>query len=148
MFGKKKQPPIKSLIAQGSCIEGNLKFTDGLRIDGEVIGDIRAADGGASILVISESASVTGHIYADHVIINGRVIVDHRCHGPVALHQHGHVALRHHGRLGIFIWPAGRPYCNQSSSTDALDWLCALCKQADCIKGGSNLCLGQRAFRH
>ena len=77
MFGKKKQPPIKSLIAQGSCIEGNLKFTDGLRIDGEVIGDIRAVDGGASILVISESASVTGHIYADHVIINGRVV------GPV-----------------------------------------------------------------
>ena len=31
MFGKKKQPPIKSLIAQGTCIEGNLRFTDGLR---------------------------------------------------------------------------------------------------------------------
>ena len=77
MFGKKKQPPIKSLIAQGSCIEGNLKFTDGLRIDGEVIGDIRAVEGSASILVISESASVTGHIYAEHVIINGRVM------GPV-----------------------------------------------------------------
>ena len=77
MFGKKKQHPIKSLIAQGSCIEGNLRFTDGLRIDGEVIGDIRAAEGGASILVISESATVTGHIYADHVIINGRVM------GPV-----------------------------------------------------------------
>ena len=73
MFGKKKQPPIKSLIAQGSCIEGNLKFTDGLRIDGEVIGDIRAVDSSASILVVSESASVTGHIFADHVIINGRV---------------------------------------------------------------------------
>jgi cytoskeletal protein CcmA (bactofilin family) len=77
MFGKKKQPPIKSLIAQGSCIEGNLKFTDGLRIDGEVIGDISAVEGSASILVISESAIVTGHIYADHVIINGRVM------GPV-----------------------------------------------------------------
>ncbi len=77
MFGKKKQPPIKSLIAQGSCIEGNLKFTDGLRIDGEVIGDISAVEGCASILVISESASVTGRIYADHVIINGRVM------GPV-----------------------------------------------------------------
>ena len=76
MFGKKKQPPIKSLIAQGSCIEGNLKFTDGLRIDGEVVGDIRAADG-ASILVISESAVVTGQIHAEHVIINGRV------NGPV-----------------------------------------------------------------
>lgn len=77
MFGKKKQPSIKSLIAQGSCIEGNLKFTDGLRIDGEVIGDIFAVEGSASILVISESASVTGHIHADHVIINGRVM------GPV-----------------------------------------------------------------
>ena len=77
MFGKKKQPPIKSLIAQGSRIEGNLKFTDGLRIDGEVMGDIRAVEGSASILVISESATVTGHIYADHVIINGRVV------GPV-----------------------------------------------------------------
>ncbi|UUZ62377.1 polymer-forming cytoskeletal protein [Polaromonas sp. P1(28)-13] len=73
MFGKKKQPPIKSLIAQGTCIEGNLKFTDGLRVDGEVIGDIRANEGSASILVISESATVTGLIHADHVIINGRV---------------------------------------------------------------------------
>lgn len=73
-MAKKKQPPIKSLIAQGSCIEGNLRFTDGLRIDGEVIGDIRAVEGGASILVISESATVTGQIYADHVIINGRVM--------------------------------------------------------------------------
>ena len=73
MFGKKKQPPIKSLIAQGTCIEGNLKFTDGLRIDGEVKGDICANEGSSSILVISESASVTGRIHADHVIINGRV---------------------------------------------------------------------------
>jgi len=77
MFGKKKQPPIKSLIAPGTCIEGNLKFTDGLRVDGEVIGDIRANEGSASILVISESATVTGRIHADHVIINGRVV------GPV-----------------------------------------------------------------
>ncbi|NMM11626.1 MAG: polymer-forming cytoskeletal protein [Polaromonas sp.] len=74
MFGIKKQPPIKSLIAEGSCIEGNLKFTDGLRVDGKVIGDIRSSEGGASILVISESAVVTGLIHADHVIINGRVI--------------------------------------------------------------------------
>jgi cytoskeletal protein CcmA (bactofilin family) len=73
MFGKKKQPPIKSLIAQGTCIEGNLRFTEGLRIDGEVIGDVLASEGGANILVISETASVTGRVFAEHVIINGRV---------------------------------------------------------------------------
>lgn len=77
MFAKKKQPPIKSLIALGSHIEGNLKFTDGLRVDGEVTGDIRSNTDHPSILVISESATVTGSIYADHVIINGRV------NGPV-----------------------------------------------------------------
>ncbi len=73
MFGKKAQPPIKSLIAQGSRIEGNLKFTEGLRIDGEVFGDIRTNDEQPSILVISESAVVEGEIHADHVIINGTV---------------------------------------------------------------------------
>lgn len=77
MFAKKKQPPIKSLIAVGSHIEGHLKFTDGLRVDGEVTGDIRSNTDHPSILVISESATVTGSIYADHVIINGRV------NGPV-----------------------------------------------------------------
>jgi cytoskeletal protein CcmA (bactofilin family) len=73
MFRKKKQPPIKSLIADGSRIEGNFKFTDGLRIDGEVIGDVRANDELPSILVISETAKVTGQVHADHVIINGTV---------------------------------------------------------------------------
>ena len=65
MFGKKKQPPIKSLIAQGTRIEGNVVFHDGLRVDGEVVGDIRASDEQSSILVISESASVSGQIHAD-----------------------------------------------------------------------------------
>ena len=73
MFGKKAQPPIKSLIAQGSRIEGSLKFTEGLRIDGEVFGDIRANPEQSSILVISEAAVVQGEIHSDHVIINGTV---------------------------------------------------------------------------
>lgn len=73
MFAKKKQPPIKSLIAQGTRIEGNVFFQDGLRIDGEVVGDLRASDEKPSILVVSEVAVVTGQIHADHVIINGHV---------------------------------------------------------------------------
>ena len=73
MFGKNAQPPIKSLIAQGSRIEGNLRFTEGLRVDGEVFGDLRANSDHPSILVISEEAIVQGAIDADHVIINGSV---------------------------------------------------------------------------
>ncbi len=77
MFGKKKQPPIKSLVAHGSRIEGHYIFAEGLRVDGEIAGDIRAQADHPSILVIAESATVTGQIHAGHVIINGRV------NGPV-----------------------------------------------------------------
>jgi cytoskeletal protein CcmA (bactofilin family) len=73
MFNKKKQPPIKSLIAEGSHISGNIRFTDGLRIDGEVTGDVRANDEHGSLLVISESAKVVGTVTADHIIVNGSV---------------------------------------------------------------------------
>jgi cytoskeletal protein CcmA (bactofilin family) len=74
MFGKKAQPPIKSLIAHGTRIEGNMKFDEGLRVDGEVYGDIQAtAEDSGSLLVISEAAVVEGAIQADHVIINGTV---------------------------------------------------------------------------
>ncbi|HZY18833.1 MAG TPA: polymer-forming cytoskeletal protein [Ramlibacter sp.] len=73
MFGKKAQPPIKSLIAHGTRVEGNLKFTEGLRIDGEVVGDVRSLTEEPSMLVISEAAVVQGEIHADHVIVNGTV---------------------------------------------------------------------------
>ncbi|MBX9816775.1 MAG: polymer-forming cytoskeletal protein [Burkholderiaceae bacterium] len=73
MFNKKKQPPIKSLIAEGTQIEGNMTFSEGLRVDGSIIGNILASEGGASILVISDSASITGEITADHIIVNGTV---------------------------------------------------------------------------
>jgi cytoskeletal protein CcmA (bactofilin family) len=77
MFSRKKQPPLKSLIAQGTRIEGQVHFSEGLRIDGEVFGDVRASDEGASLLVVSESARVEGAVQAEHVIVNGSVL------GPV-----------------------------------------------------------------
>jgi cytoskeletal protein CcmA (bactofilin family) len=73
MFSKKKQPPIRTLIGEGTVIQGELRFTEGLRIDGEVHGDVVATGEGHSILVISEKARVMGKVKAAHVIINGSV---------------------------------------------------------------------------
>lgn len=73
----KKQPPIRSLIGEGTVVHGEIRFADGLRIDGEVHGDIVAVGDGLNILVISEKARVLGKVNAGHVIINGCVI------GPV-----------------------------------------------------------------
>ena len=73
MFGKRAQLPIKSLLAQGCRIEGQLRFSEGLRIDGEVVGDIRALPDQPSLVVISETAVVQGETHPDHIIIDGRV---------------------------------------------------------------------------
>jgi cytoskeletal protein CcmA (bactofilin family) len=76
-FGKKAQPPIRSLVGEGTVMRGELRFSDGLRIDGEVQGDIACDPAQRSILVISENARVVGKVTAGHVIISGSVI------GPV-----------------------------------------------------------------
>jgi len=73
VFSKKKQPPIRTLIGEGTQIQGELRFTDGLRIDGEVVGDVIAVGDAPSILVISEKARVTGRVRGGHVIVNGQV---------------------------------------------------------------------------
>ena len=72
MFSR-KQPPIRTLIGEGTVIVGELRFTEGLRIDGEVHGDVIATGESHSILVISEKARVLGKVKAAHVIINGQV---------------------------------------------------------------------------
>jgi cytoskeletal protein CcmA (bactofilin family) len=77
MFGKNDHTAIKSLIAQGTRVEGDMTFADGLRVDGEVLGAIHGKPDGSSMLVISEGAVVQGGVKADHVIINGTV------NGPV-----------------------------------------------------------------
>ena len=72
-FSRKKQPPIRSLIGEGMVVRGELRFVEGLRVDGEVQGDVIATGEGRSILVISENARVHGKVLASHVIINGEV---------------------------------------------------------------------------
>lgn len=73
MFGKPKQPPIRTLVGEGTVVRGELRFSEGLRIDGEVIGDIVAVGDLPSILVVSEKARIVGKVKGGHVIINGRV---------------------------------------------------------------------------
>jgi cytoskeletal protein CcmA (bactofilin family) len=73
MFNKKKQPPIKSLVAEGSQIDGNFTFSEGLRVDGVMVGDVLTNESQPSILVVSETATITGAIHADHIIINGTI---------------------------------------------------------------------------
>lgn len=79
MFGKngKNNNRIDSLIGAGTKIEGNISFTGGLRIDGEVHGNVRASTEQTATLVISEHAIIDGEVCASHIVVNGTV------NGPV-----------------------------------------------------------------
>ncbi|MDP2828998.1 MAG: polymer-forming cytoskeletal protein [Sulfuricellaceae bacterium] len=76
MFGKKTPKPqsrIDSLIGNGTRIVGDVFFSGGLRVDGEVTGNIQAQGGQPSTLVLSEQAKVTGTIEVSHLVANGSI---------------------------------------------------------------------------
>ena len=84
MFGKSKenqpQNRIDTLIGAGTRVEGNIRFAGGLRIDGEVRGNVEAAEGASSsTLVLSEQARIEGAVTVAHFVSNGAVV------GPVTV---------------------------------------------------------------
>ena len=76
MFSKRPSKPqnrIDSLIGAGTRIEGDLHFSGGLRVDGEINGNVIAAPDKPSTLVVSEHAQVNGEINVTHLVVNGLV---------------------------------------------------------------------------
>ena len=81
MFFKSKaskpQNRIDSLIGSETRVDGNLTFTGGLRVDGQVCGNVSEVEGQPSTLVLSEQGRINGVIRVSHVVVNGTVV------GPV-----------------------------------------------------------------
>lgn len=77
MLGRKNKGTIDSLIGISTRIEGNVRFQGGLRIDGQVKGNVIAEGEDPCMLVISETAKVEGEVRAAHVVVNGEIV------GPV-----------------------------------------------------------------
>lgn len=75
------QTTIDTLIGEDTKITGDLQFSGGLRIDGEITGNITESTINPSTLIISEHGHVEGSITASKLIINGRVT------GPVKATQ-------------------------------------------------------------
>ena len=75
MFGTKSKgsSAIDSLIGASLQIEGNIRFSGGLRIDGSVKGEIASIAEQPSMLVLSERAKVEGRIHVAHAVVNGEI---------------------------------------------------------------------------
>lgn len=76
MFGRKKKQNaarIDTLIGRSASVQGDVEFSGGLHIDGKVHGSVRATEGAAATLSISEHGLVEGSVTAPHVVLNGGV---------------------------------------------------------------------------
>ncbi len=91
LFGKRKKSGgagrIETLVGRNTTVTGDLSFTGGLHIEGEVIGNVLAGDD-SSILVLSEEGLVRGDIHVPNMVLNGRV------EGDVYASEHCELAPR------------------------------------------------------
>lgn len=85
MFGKKAGKPqghIDTLIGVDTCIQGDIEFSGGLRVDGHVRGNIIAIGEKPSTLVLSEQATIEGKVQVSHAVINGTIV------GPINTYEY------------------------------------------------------------
>jgi len=75
LFNKPSKPQsrIDTLIGAGTRIEGDVTFAGGLRVDGEIKGNVSCVEGQHGTLVLSEHARIEGAVSVSHLVINGAV---------------------------------------------------------------------------
>lgn len=70
----KPQSRIDTLIGAGTTITGDVVFSGGLRLDGQIRGNVKATGEQQGTLVVSEHARIEGEVSVAHMVINGTVV--------------------------------------------------------------------------
>jgi cytoskeletal protein CcmA (bactofilin family) len=97
MFKQKKPVPgiqqakLATLVAHDVQIAGDLEFSDGLRMDGHVKGNVMGRPGEQTLLVVSDQGSITGNVHAYDIVINGTITGDVTVEHFVELQSNAHV---------------------------------------------------------
>jgi cytoskeletal protein CcmA (bactofilin family) len=64
-----------SLIAHGTIIRGDVRFTGTLHLDGRIEGSV-LGEGSSAVFTLSEHGQVQGEVRVPHAMINGQVTGD------------------------------------------------------------------------
>ena len=75
MFNRseKNTARIDTLIGRSARIQGDVEFSGGLHIDGQVTGNVCVVPGGTASVSVSEHGVIEGSVEAPHVVLNGTV---------------------------------------------------------------------------
>lgn len=81
MLRRKKNKSIEitklsSLVAGNVEICGDLAFSDGLRVDGRINGNLTNKEGRKGLLVLSEQGRIEGNVRVHDAVINGTIVGD------------------------------------------------------------------------
>lgn len=87
MFGResKSQARVDILIGATARIHGDVDFTGGLHVEGQIKGDVRAYGSEVSTLSLGEQGSIEGNVEATTAVLNGTVRGDIRVADKVVL---------------------------------------------------------------
>ena len=88
---KRRTNRIDTLIGQFSEVQGDIKFSGGVHIDGAVRGNVTAINDGQSMLSVSDKGSVQGEVSVPYIVLNGVVIGD--------VHSSRHIELSSKARV-------------------------------------------------
>jgi cytoskeletal protein CcmA (bactofilin family) len=96
MFSKKKTTSIQhtklaTLIAHDVRITGDLEFSEGLRMDGHVHGNVIGKAVAQTLLVLSDRGSIEGNVHGYDVVVNGKIVGDVIADHFVELQPDAHV---------------------------------------------------------
>lgn len=67
---------VDTLIGRQTEVQGDIRFTGGLHVDGRIKGKVIATSDKSAVLSISESGAVEGDVRVPNVVLNGSVTGD------------------------------------------------------------------------
>jgi len=94
MFSKRKikrSGHVDSLIGKQTVLQGDVRFSGGLHVDGIIRGNVIADGESDSILTLSDRGTIEGQVKVPHIVLNGAVSGD--------VHAAQHIELAANARV-------------------------------------------------
>ena len=88
---KRKSMNVETLIGRNTSIQGDINFSGGLHVDGEIRGNVIAEEGSSSVLRISEHGRIEGDVRVPTIHLDGLVNGDVYASQGIELASHARV---------------------------------------------------------
>ena len=88
---KRKSMNVETLIGRNTNIQGDIHFSGGLHVDGEIKGNVIAEEGSSSVLRVSEHGRIEGEVRVPTIHLDGTVSGDVFASQGIELASHARV---------------------------------------------------------